>query len=426
MKKSLTILLATLFIFSFVFIGCGGEDDDKNPVNEPNETVKIGVLQSLTGGLMERGIKRVEAIELAVEEINNYSGVFDREIELIIKDTETNADVAVVKAGELIDEGVVAIIGANASSATIAVANGVTIPAGMTLISPGSASPAVTDLVDNNTVFRTVPSGAFEGMKAAQIAATDSGYTNAAVVHIDGAYGNGLSDAFVDEFESLGGTISANIAYPEMTETEIENYDFSQYMVELFGGTPEIIYIVSYGPDGSAVVGAMQDYLDTVDLTPPLFFGCQGNRLDALLVGEEAILEGMLGLQPTVPADSENYQKFVTNYTAKYGYAPDELTETAYDAVYLLAYSILISEENFDVADIAANLTNASEIGDVINVDEYDKGWAYITGGHDINYEGASGNIDFDENGDITNYTYELWTVESGDFVTKMIITTGE
>ncbi|HIE56544.1 MAG TPA: amino acid ABC transporter substrate-binding protein, partial [Chromatiaceae bacterium] len=104
------------------------------------ESIKIGALFSLTGGLAPYGPPIVNGAKLAVMQINEAGGVLGRKIELIIRDTATAPAVGRDAASKLIDlDKVVAIIGALSSGVTVA-SSSITFPAGIVLISPASTS----------------------------------------------------------------------------------------------------------------------------------------------------------------------------------------------------------------------------------------------------------------------------------------------
>ena len=102
-------------------------------------------------------------------------------------------------------EGVSAIVGPLASGVTIAVTESVAAPAGVVVISPSATSPGITTVDDDGFLFRSTTSDAAQGVVLAQLAA-DEGIDNVGVVYLNGAYGQGLADAFEAAFE---GTVTS-------------------------------------------------------------------------------------------------------------------------------------------------------------------------------------------------------------------------
>ncbi|MCK4329654.1 ABC transporter substrate-binding protein, partial [candidate division WOR-3 bacterium] len=94
------IALAIPIVFSIVTIsGCTG-------TKAPGKKIKVGLLFPMKGGLGGAGENRVIAAKVALEEINEAGGVLDSELELVLKDTESNPETAKMRAKELVDEGV--------------------------------------------------------------------------------------------------------------------------------------------------------------------------------------------------------------------------------------------------------------------------------------------------------------------------------
>ncbi|MCH8201407.1 MAG: ABC transporter substrate-binding protein, partial [Chloroflexi bacterium] len=213
------LLVGALVALLGLAVACGDDDDDGDAsptdaaaTDAPDETLdpgaplKIGALLSFTGGLSDFGEPIFNGVELAVNEINEAGGVNGQDVELVRGDTGTNPDQAATDAQRLVDiEGVQGIVGALSSGVTLRVAEQVTGPAGVVLISPASTSPGLTDANDNDFLFRTTISDAAQGLLLANLA-DDAGYGTVCNVFVNNAYGEGLSDAFTAAFENLGGT----------------------------------------------------------------------------------------------------------------------------------------------------------------------------------------------------------------------------
>ena len=116
-------------------------------------------------------------------------------------------------AGKVVNvEQVVAIIGASCSGATNGMVQSVTIPAGVVALSDSATAPSITDLEDNDTVFRVAPSDAYQGLAIAQLA-IDQGYKKLAMTYSNDDYNAGIATVFEQAFQDLGGEITANQAH---------------------------------------------------------------------------------------------------------------------------------------------------------------------------------------------------------------------
>ncbi|HSM18830.1 MAG TPA: ABC transporter substrate-binding protein, partial [Hyphomicrobiales bacterium] len=153
--------------------------------------VKIGFLGGFTGPIESLTPPIFDAAQLAATHVNEQGGLQDGEqIEMPSADTGCiDSTLAVNGADRLVNsEQVVAIVGALCSGATIAAANNVAVPAGVVMISPASTSPALSELDDNDLVFRTPPSDAYQGVVLARVL-RDKGIDQIAVTYVNNDYG---------------------------------------------------------------------------------------------------------------------------------------------------------------------------------------------------------------------------------------------
>jgi branched-chain amino acid transport system substrate-binding protein len=139
-------------------------------------------------------------------------------------------------------------------------------------------------------------------------------------------------------------------------------------------------------------------------------------------VGAEA-LEGTYGTAPTA-METEGSAIFNASYEAEYGEPPPwPFVNTAYDAVVLLALaaeeagstnSSAIRDALRDVANPPGEIVGPGEAG-------IEQALELVRLGQEVNYEGASGPVDLDENGDVTCGAVEVWRIEEGVFVTVRV-----
>jgi ABC-type branched-subunit amino acid transport system substrate-binding protein len=147
----------------------------------------------MTGDLQAFGETSLNGINLAVEEINAAGGVLGQPLAIAVGDTQTAAQPSIDAAQKLVSlEDVVAIVGALSSGNTIPVAESITKSGKVPQISPASTSPVITSLADDDFLFRTVPSDAFQGVALAEVSRTQ-GLENVAIIYINNDYGQGLA-----------------------------------------------------------------------------------------------------------------------------------------------------------------------------------------------------------------------------------------
>lgn len=411
-------LFGLLFLmFSILFISC--KEDE---IEETNETIKIGAIFPLTlEGAEASSQSRVNAIKLAVEEINAAGGVMGKELEVIVKDNKYDSILTVTRTKELIDEGCIAIIGPSTSGMSIIAAEQVTIPNNILLITPSGTSPKITDIDDNNLLWRTAPSDAFQGNAAANYAYNILGKKTAGILYTDSYYGNGLATEFTNSWIAAGGTIINNVSYE--SQNDYSSVDFTNAVNQLFEGNPELIYLITQSEDGIKILNTISANIDLSYF--PQILGCDGNHSNDFLPPNTPsdIANGIIGFQPTSASDDTNNQTFTTNYKNKFGENPaSAYAANAYDAAYLIAYAILKSNSVVP-SEIAAKLVDVSATGEIVNVNDFTNGSNLIKNGTDIDYEGASGSLTLDGNGDVVTGTYTVWKIENDQFVDLTTIT---
>ena len=376
---------------------------------EPAAPVKIGVLLPFTGPLGEFGAAFQKAADLAADHLaaGGYA------VEIVYGDTETNPTAAVEAARKLVDvDQVHAVVGAAASSASLAVAEAVTIPKGVPQISYASTSPLLTILPADegqDFLFRTAPSDALQGVVLAGVA-IEQGYTNVAILYVNNPYGQGLKDNFQAAFEAAGGTVSAAVPHDEA--------DAPSYVAELrraIEGEPQALLALSYA--GHATIYLREaienDFIKT-------FLFVDGTKSQEIIeaVGAEN-LEGMLGTAPG-SADTPSLALFTADYQAKYGELPPlPFMTNVYDSIVIAALAALAVEVSgaevtpAAVRDMLRTVANPGGDAAAAGADGVKAAIAAIRAGNSINYEGAAGAHDFDANGDVAT-PIEVWKYAGG------------
>lgn len=371
--------------------------------------VKIGFLGGFTGPIESLTPPIYEAAQLAAKHVNEQGGLLDgQQINMPSADTGcVDATMAVNGADRLVNtDQVIAIVGALCSGATIAAANNVAVPAGVVMISPASTSPALTTLDDKDLVFRTPPSDAYQGEMLARIL-KKHGVEQIAITYVNNDYGKGFADALEAAFTGAGGTVAAKEAH------EDGKADYRPEIGSLAGTGADTLVVLAY-VDGSGQT-IVRQAVEGGDFQR--FAGGDGMVGEALIraVGEGK-LDGMIATRPGTPEvpGSETYRKLATDA----GLDPDAtFGAQGYDAAFLLALAI---EKNGSANREGLNQALrevASEPGEVILPGEWEKAKRLIAEGQDINYEGATGSLEFDDKGDVPGVIEEL-VVEGATFRT--------
>jgi branched-chain amino acid transport system substrate-binding protein len=370
--------------------------------------VKLGLLFDVTGPVANIVPPLLDAARLAVDDVNANGGILNGQtLETVLGDTKGTAEGSIAAATKLVkSDKVVAIVGALMSLTTLSAADAVTIPNGVLLISPASTTPLLTTIQDNNFVFRVVPNDAYQGWVLGRLARR-LGFTRVAVTYINNDYGIGISHTFRNAFEISGGTITAALAH------EADKSSYLRELRQLTAYAPQALVVISFAGSGGATIikqavanGLFRQFIGTDSLMDPILFRDVG--------AEE--LKGMIFTAPTTDLSTSAAAKFEKIYSAAFETIQNKLfIAQTYDAVMLEALAIeqAGSTNRIKVRDALRQVCCAP--GEVIEPGDWAKAKADIAAGKKINYAGASGNLDFDENGDVMG-VYGRFVVENGAF----------
>jgi ABC-type branched-subunit amino acid transport system substrate-binding protein len=378
--------------------------------------LKLGALMPMTGDLQAYGQTSLNGIELAAKEINDAGGVLGQDMEIELGDTQTNPQSGIDAAKQLVSiNGVSGIVGALSSGVTIPVAESVTSKEGVPQISGASTSPVITGLDDNDFMFRTVPSDAFQGRALAEVVA-DDGMSSVSILYVNNDYGEGLADSFSAAFENNGGTVDERIAY------EKGNASYRGELSNAAGGGAEALVLIGYPESGVTILrqalegGHFDRFVFTDGMKAP-------EIIDS--VGAE-VLEGSFGTAPEALTDTDSAQHFRSAYEGEYGEVPPKpFIDTAYDATWVLALAAQAAGSTDGVAVRDALRDVANPPGEQILPGDWKKAMELLADGEDINYSGASGSVNFDDNGDVSG-TFAHWVIRDGKIMTEKVFEPSE
>ena len=372
--------------------------------------VKIGFLGGFTGPIEGMTPAIHEGAQLAQKQVNSQGGLLDGQDFVMPTGDTTCADSSAASnaADRMVNsEKVTAIVGALCTGATLAAANNAGIPGDVVMISPASTAPAVTAIEDDDLVFRTVPSDAFQGEALAHLL-INKGIDEVVATYVNNDYGRGLSDQFEETYESLGGYVAGNLAH------EDNRADYRAELGSLSGHMVETLVVFAYADSSGQTIlrqahesGSFSQYV-----------GVDGMISDSLIEALGAdVLEGMIATRPGSPdlPGAKLFEKAAKDA----GFDPNAVfAAQAYDAAFILALAVEKNGSDSRQGLSKAVRAVASAPGEVILPGEWEKAKRLLAEGKDINYEGASGKHDFDKNGDIMGVVVEM-LITDGELVTK-------
>ncbi len=355
--------------------GCSGDTT--------REVARLGLAAPLEQYI---GSQSMRGAQLAVEQINADGGIRGRRLELAAVTDSADAQLAVPVADQFYDDQtVIAVIGHSTSGATLAAAT--IYNRGLAAISPTATSPEISDA--GPWIFRVAPSDAVNSGSLARFAIRELG-TRAAILYANEPYGRGLREGFGRAFEAAGGALLEQYPY-----IEGETADFEAYLLGIQRAAPDLIFVA--GLDASA--GLIIRQARALDIEAPIIGG------DGLLglAGLDPVYDGTyVGLLYHPDAPSQFGRQFLEAYRRRYGQPPDHFAALTYDAVML-------------VADAARQVGFARQ-----RIRDY----LQTVGNGRESFQGVSGTIAFDDNGDPREKSYavgriagariELVSVEGG------------
>ena len=396
--RAVVALAAVLALTVAASVSCRDEEQDP---------LIVGNLNTFTGSLSEFGPPLRNAVELASSHVNRAGGVGGAPMLIVSRDTAVNPVQGVDAARALVDvENVVAIVGALSSGVTLAVANAVTIPKQILMVSGAStrpASPCWKTTTSSSALLPRMPPKALCWPVSRRNRATSALASCISTTPTARDWPTSRGELY-----GLGGTVTARSPHEDVQPTYVSELERATE------GDPDVLAVLSYTGQASVYVREAMEggYADA-------FLFADGTKGSEWIDGIDAweALDGSLG---TVQgsADSPAKGAFESAYLEEFGFEPSHpFMAEHYDATVLIALAAAKAGSTTDSAAIRDAIRDvANAPGEVVGPgrDEIAKALALIADGEDINYNGAGGDVEFDEHGDVFG-TIEIWEIAGGE-----------
>jgi ABC-type branched-subunit amino acid transport system substrate-binding protein len=382
-------------------------------------SLRIGDVLPFTGDLAAYGANLDRAVKLAVSvqggalQRAGLSGKISTKL-VASEDGQTLASASVEAATKLIkSDHVQVIIGEMASSATIPMAQSVTIPNRIVTISPTSSAPQISAIKDNGYLWRVYPSDALQGKVLGQ-AALDA-FGKGASVNVgarNDAFGSALRSLFVAQWKKLGGKVGTNIGWNP------DQANFDSEAGKLVSGSPKGWVIIDF-PDTFQKFAPSLVRTGKWSASRTLMTEALRNTDVLSKIGDPAVgLRGTAASAAGGPAG----KAFAALWKARVkGAKPYTSFEgTAFDAANV-AFLAALAGCSSKPAAIKAHLRAVSgPPGQKVTFQTMGKAVKLLLAGKDVNYEGAFSPVDFDANGDIGSAVFEIWKYQGGGKITTL------
>ncbi len=359
----------------------------------------IGYVLPSTGGLSFIIDALANAIEMAFAEMEAAGNT---SIKVIPTDSGTDAQVASSSVEKLINDEVDAIIGPAGTGVALSVIDRITgseIP----MCSPSNTGAIFTTYDDGGYYFRTAPPDNLQGVVHADMI-TDDGASSVAIAYRGDEYGRGLANAVKDQLESNGVTVGAFVEFDK------DGTSFDAEAAQIAAAGVDAISLLPFA-EGAAFVQALIEAgagPDAIQLYVADGFK-DSVTADAIDPSNLAVLDGARGTYPSLsPPDGE--ATFTERFAA---FAPDTKTIFASHSFDCATVLVLAAEAagSTNSVDIAAAVNDVTKGGEKCT--SYAACHALLQTGADIDYDGASGPLDFVEAGEPGAGAYDLFTYDA-------------
>lgn len=380
MKKKVTALLLCAALGATMLAGCGG-DKTSGGNADSGDVIKIGIFEPLTGANAAGGELEVRGIELANE---LYPEVLGKKIELVKMDNKSDKVEAATAAARLVEqEKVDVVLGSWGSSFSIAAGDSFKNSETPAI---GCSCTNVQVTAGNDYYFRTCFIDPFQGTVMANYAYKNCGAKTAAVLtEISSDYSVGLVNFFKEAFVNLTGDENAIVAEASYNTGD---QDFTAQLNNVMKANPDVIFAPGNYTEGAMIMQQAHQ----LGYTNIQFLGTDTWETQPLIDVGGADVEGCVFstfFDENAKLNDET-TKFLEAYAEKYDDSPAAVTALGYDA-YLAAIKAIE----------AAGTTDGPAVRDALAA---------------LTFDGCTGTISFDENGDANKTEAILKTVKDGKF----------
>jgi len=218
--------------------------------------IKVGIILGFTGPIESLTPAMRDSAKLAFQEASDSGSLLGGETITVLEGDSTCIDSAAAQSAAegQVSQGVAAIMGADCSGVTGAIASNVAVPNGVVMISPSATSPGLTTLDDKGLFFRTAPSDARGGQILADIT-KDRGIKSVAVTYTNNDYGKGLADVYEAAVKAHGISVTTVAAH------EDGKADYSAEVAVLAAAGGDAVAVIGYLDQGGK--GIIQGSIDS-------------------------------------------------------------------------------------------------------------------------------------------------------------------
>lgn len=373
----------------------------ETPAEFEDGVLQIGVLLPLSGAGTEIGSSMRDAIELAVEEIREAGGVMNRPISLLVEDEGEDAATALVSLDKLMARGVDAIIGP-ASSLIAPQILPTTIAGNVLTCSPTASAMSLDGYPDNGLFVRTIPSDSLQAIAIAR-AIEQTGKPTAAITFVDDAFGRPFAEVVSNELDRQGITVLDSLGF------DPADTDYADEATDVLATGANVVAVIGDSGSGPRMVESLFDTTDEdgeveIIINDAMRVPATASTYARLADEDRALLSGV-SPQSRI-ADEALRERFADAYPDSRGL----FATYAYDCVNLIALAANASQST-RANTIAQRVPSVADVGTpCATFLACDVG---LQADRNINYEGPSGVLQIDSNGDPVRGVFDRFVFDS-------------
>jgi branched-chain amino acid transport system substrate-binding protein len=367
--------------------GTGEETTESSAAAEPRPAdgvFSVGTILPQTGNLEFLGPPEFAGVDLAIADIEAAGDAFPYTVAHNDRDSgDDSTDTATLSAEELINLDTDIVIGAASSGVSFTFIDAIT-GAGIVQISPANTSPDFTDYEDDGYYWRTAPSDVLQGRVLGNLI-TGDGYANVGIIYVNDPYGIGLEENATAAIEAAGGTVTASVPY------NTGDTQFAGIVDEVLSSGAEAVAVIAFAETSSII----PELVNTQNFPGNAVYFVDGNLSNSYEF-EPGTLEGAKGTLPGNFASAEFQARLleIDPSLTDFSYSAE-----SYDGVILSALAAVQGGDD-SPQTIRDNLESVSKEGTKCLT--FAECLTLLESDTDIDYDGPSGPITFDENGDPT------------------------
>ncbi len=368
--------------------------------------IRIGIIIPLTGATSQFGATMNLAAQAAVAEINAAGGVRGRKVEVLIEDDQSNPEAAVRAARKLIDvDKVVGIGGSYASAVTSAIAP--LCWESKTVLCTASGADSITKLPHQGYIFRTSPTVTLQGTRVGEFG-VELGGKNMFFLGPQTPFAQSYIDIISGIFTRAGGK-GAGLIYEDKKASYRSEVD------QALKAKPDVIVLGGYVPDTAVVLKDL--YRAGFDGKLIGFsFGVNQKLVEAV---PAEVGEGVYSLVPSASVSSQTYKRLVQKLKLD---ALDTYSCQVYDHVHMIALALASAPKSpVSGTTVRDQMRIISQGGKGKAVDSAEDGLKALSSGSAIDFNGASGPLEFAENGDVKGVFFRYEQVQKGKLNTVKV-----